>query len=105
MSAAATTSRTDDSLMRATARLAEPLGVVEREAVGHARDELRDRGRLVAALRELLDDPPDDGVGPLVLTARVRCEVDPFEHERAEREHSRADLVALPDVSGVGGRL
>ena len=34
-----------------------------------------------------------------VLRARLRPEVDALEHERAEREHRRADLVALDDVA------
>ena len=38
-------------------------------------------------------------VRPLVLGPRLGPEVDPLEHERAQREHRRADLVALDDVA------
>ena len=35
-----------------------------------------------------------------VLGPRVLAEVDPLEHERAERQHRGADVVALDDVAG-----
>ena len=44
-------------------------------------------------------------VGALVLAARVLAEVDALEHERAERQHRRADVVALDDVAGALGAL
>ena len=79
------------------------LRVVEREAVGHARDELRDLLFAVAAFGEVLEDPRDDVVSALVLAARVRAEVHVVEHETPKREHRLADLVALRDVPrGLG---
>ena len=40
-----------------------------------------------------------------VLLGRVRAEIDALEHERAQRQHRAADLVALRDVAGLRGRL
>src|SRR5262245_63956978 len=98
MSAAATTPRTDDSLMRATrGGLAQPLCVVEREPVRHAGDELRDRRRLLSALDQVVEDPPHHAACPDVLGARGGREVDALEHERPEGEHRPADLLALCD--------
>ena len=40
-----------------------------------------------------------------VLLGRMRTEIDALEHERAQREHRAADLVALRDVARLRGRL
>ena len=42
-----------------------------------------------------------DVVRPAVLGLDLRAEVDAVEHERAQREHRLADLVALADVAGL----
>ena len=53
----------------------------------------------------IVDEPGEDGlehvVRPSVLGPDLGAEVDPVEHERAEREHRLADLVALADVPGL----
>ena len=78
--------------------------VAQGEPVGHARDELDDLLRLLATFSEMLEDPPHGCAGALLLLPRVRAEVDPLEHERAQREHRLADLLALHDVPGsLGG--
>ena len=43
----------------------------------------------------MLEDRRDRLVRAHVLAARVLAEIDPLEHERAEREHRGADLFAL----------
>ena len=60
---------------------------------------------VVAAVGERVEDPPDGRAGALVLGARLRAEVDALEHERAQREHRAADLVALGDVALARGGL
>ena len=42
---------------------------------------------------------------PSVLGPDLGTEVHPVEHERAEREHRLADVVALPDVPGLLRRV
>ena len=59
----------------------------------------------VAAVGERVEDPADGRAGALVLDARLRAEVDALEHERAQREHRAADLVALGDVALARGGL
>src|SRR4051794_804629 len=97
MSAACLTASTDASLC---GPLVQRLRVVQGEAIGHAGHERNDRIRLVAACDEVLEDAADRAVRARVLAARVLTEVDPLEHERAEREQRVADLVALTDVAG-----
>ena len=101
MSVAATTSRTDCSLIRAT----RGSSVREREPIGHPGDEPADLVLGIAAFDEVVEDPADRLVCPLVLAARVRPEVDALEHEGAEREHRPADLVALDDLACLLGAL
>ena len=54
--------------------------------------------------RGIVDEPREDRVhdvvGAPVLGPDLRAEVDAVEHERAQREHRLADLVALADVAG-----
>src|SRR5438046_2402008 len=103
MSAACFTASTDVSLIRATwcpPSLLQRLRVVQREAIRHPGDELDDRVGLVAARDEVLEDPRDHAAGACVLALRMLAEIDPLEHERAQREHRLADLVALADVAG-----
>ena len=59
----------------------------------------------LAALGERVEDPPHGLARALVLGPRHRAEVDALEHERAQREHRAADLVALGDVARTLGRL
>ena len=54
---------------------------------------------------QVLEDRRDRGVRPQMLAASVLAEIDLFEHERAEREHRRAHLLALHDVAGALGGL
>ena len=68
-------------------RRLQRLGVVEREAVGHAGDVVDDLVDVVAALDERVEDRAHDVVGALVLRRRLRPEVDALEHEGAQREH------------------
>src|SRR6266508_5156625 len=79
MSAAATTSRTAESLMR---------GVP---------------GRL-ALVDQVLEDRADDCLSPRIVGAGLRGEIDALEHELPEREHRLADLRALLNVAGVRRR-
>ena len=59
---------------------------------------------LLSAFSEMLEDPPHGCPGALLLLPGVRAEVDPLEHERAQREHRLADLFALHDVPcSLGG--
>ena len=102
MSAAALTSSTDVSLILAIT--VESFNVAQREAVGHACDELDDLLRVFSTFSEVLEDPPYGCPGALLLLPGVRAEVDPLEHERAQREHCLADLFALHDVPcSLGG--
>ncbi len=59
----------------------------------------------VATRSERLEDRMDRRAGPCVLGARVGAEIDAVEHERAEREHRGADLLALDDVALAGRAL
>ena len=53
----------------------------------------------------MVEDLANGLAGALVFLRRVRPEVDALEHERAERKHRRANLLALDDVAGRLGRL
>jgi hypothetical protein len=69
-----------------------------------SRDELDYLLRLLATLGQVLEDPAHRCSSALLLLPRVRTEVDPLEHERAQREHCLADLLALHDVPcSLGG--
>ena len=85
--------------------LVQRLRVAEGEAVGHPRDVVDGVVDRVAALEQVLEDPLHRRPGPRVIGAGGRAEVDAVEHERAEREHRRANIVALPDVSCLRGGL
>ena len=98
---------------RHSARAYSGPGEREREPVGHARDVVRDPRRQVALAvgeerrvgDEPLEDRAHDPLGPLVLRHRLRPEVDAIEHERAQREHRLAHVVALDDLTRRLGRL
>src|SRR5262249_2418550 len=53
------------------------------------------------AVDQVLEDPPDDLVCALLVRLAAGGKVDPLEHERAQREHRLADLLALADVAGA----
>ena len=78
-------------------RYSERVGVGEREAVGHSGDVVDDLVGVVAARGEVVEDRADDFVRLLVLRRRLRPEVDPLEHEGAQREHR------LPHIRPTGG--
>ena len=85
------------------ARSSERLGVVEREAVGHARQEVDGLVDVVAALDQVGEDPPHDVVRAAMLALHLRPEVHALEHERPQREHCLPHVRALDDVACVRG--
>src|SRR5262249_49773008 len=104
-SAPALTASTELSAIRGTRSLLEPLGICERKPIGHARDELDDLRKRAATLLKTVDDRAHDHVRPFVPRRSLGAEIHMLEHERAQREHSAADLVALGDVTRLRGRL
>ena len=78
---------------------------VERVAVGHAGDVRGDRRRVVAPVGEVVEDRPDHIACAAMLHTGVLPQVDAVEHERAERRHRVAHLVALADVALAGRGL
>ena len=78
----------------------------EREAVGHAR---RDSRSIVVRRRRRARRGGRRCASTVAAPARarrgLRAEIDVVEHERAQREHRLADLVALGDVAGALGGL
>src|SRR2546425_9815811 len=102
MSAAALTSSTAESLMRAISGPPSRIelgDVGQCEPVGHAGDEVDDLLRLVAPIDQMAEDPPHGCVRPVVLGSYLRSEEDALEHEVPESVHRCADLLALRDVS------
>ena len=100
MSAAASTSSTDVSLIRATQ--ASSGGVRRARSGRSSRRRSRSDRRRASSPRATRWSKiaPDRLVRARVLVARMRAEVDALEHERPQRQHRRADLVALDDVAG-----
>jgi hypothetical protein len=77
------------------------LDEAQGEAIRHPGDVVHDVVDLVAASDQVVEDPPDGSARPRLLGSRRLAEVDALEHERAQREHGRADLLALADVTGA----
>src|SRR5207244_9190160 len=99
MSAAALTSTTDVSLIRATVSCSAQLGdVAEGESICHACDELDDLLWLLPLLGEVFEDPSHGRPRAFLLPSRLRAEIDPLEHERPQCERSEERRV------GKGGR-
>src|SRR2546426_2485757 len=105
MSAAAFTSSTDVSLIRAISvpPSGELCDVGERKTIRHARDELDDLLGILTALHAVVEDAADGRPGTLLFQPRMRTEIDVVEHEPSESEHRFADLLALHDVAGLLG--
>src|SRR5439155_18699204 len=85
--------------------LLQRLGVAQREAVGHSRDVVDHVVHRIAALDEVLEDPPYRRSRARVLDPGPLREVDLLEHEGAQGEHRVADLFGLPDVALARGGL
>ena len=101
------------SLIRAIGPTLQPCGVRQGEPIGHPREVVDHpvlqrpvaRRQTVRIVDERVEDRLDRGTRLPVLGLDVRAEVDPVEHERAQREHRLTDLGALDDVPGQGRLL